>query len=208
MTSRGPQGATCTLESVLAAAPLLGIRRVTLLAQQLAIELDLAVHGEVAPGELRADLIVVEHPATPFERARLPIAADQHGTPARRAGLPDLGRLLQSWLSEKPLYLEGSVWRPHPEARILGRRADAPVLHGLGRALSLIAQRCIGAPRAYESTLEPVRDLTRLAELASRIVARRRALPPLACIHRPAAAAPRDTPLPKVVVHPSALSAA
>lgn len=196
-----------TLESVLATAPLLGVRRATRLALQLAIELDLAVHGEITPARLSADAILVENPGTTSERARLPIAADQAGMPTRRTGLAELGRLIQGWLSAKPLYLEESVWMPPGAERILRRRADAQVLEPLGRALSLIAQRCIGAPRAYASTIEPVRDLTRLSELTSRIVARRRSLPPVARVHRPRAAQRCAAPLPKVVLHSSALSA-
>jgi hypothetical protein len=204
----GVQARVNTLESVLVASPLLGVRRATRLALQLAIELDLAVRGEVTPAQLRPDAILVENPGTASERARLPIAADQSGTPARRAGLAQLGRLIQGWLSAKPLYLEESIWMPQGAARMLRRRADAQVLHALGRALSLIAQRCIGAPRPYLNTIEPVRDLTRLAELTSRIVARRRSLPPVARVHRPRAVERCAAALPKVVVHPSALSAA
>ena len=190
-----------TLGSVLAELPVLGVRRLTLLALQLATELDLALRCEVTPGSLRLERIFVENAATPLERARLPVATRQLGVQPPRASLREFGLLLAQVLVDKPLYLEESVWIPRKAGvRVLRRRADAEVVHSLGRALHLIALRCSGGPRAYQGTSEVVRDLTKLADLTSRIVARRRAVPPVVSIHRPRLSTPRVPVLPKVLL--------
>jgi len=203
---RPPHGRPPTLGSVLAELPVLGVRRLTLLALQLATELDLALRCEVTPGSLRLESIFVENAATPLERARLPVATRQLGVPPPRASLREFGLLLAQVLVDKPLYLEESVWMPRKAGvRVLRRRADAEVVYSLGRALSLIAQRCSGGPRAYQGTPEVVRDLTKLADLTSRIVARRRAVPPVVSIHRPRMSAPRVAALPKVLLQRASL---
>ena len=190
-----------TLGAVLAELPVLGVRRLALIALELATELDLALRCEVTPDRLSLERIFVENAATPFERARLPVASRQIGAPAPRASLCELGLLLARVLADKPLYLEESVWIPRKAGvRVLRRRADAEVVHSLGRALSLIAQRCTGGPRAYQGTPELVRDLTKVADLTSRIVARRRAVPPVVSIHRPRVSTPRGAVLPKVLL--------
>jgi hypothetical protein len=179
----------------------LGVRRLALIALELATELDLALHCEVTPDRLNLERIFVENAATPFERARLPLASRQLGAPAPRASLREFGLLLARVLADKPLYLEESVWMPRKAGvRVLRRRADAEVVHSLGRALHLIALRCAGGPRAYQDTPELVRDLTKLADLTSRIVARRRAIPPVVSIHRPRGSTPRVAALPKVLL--------
>jgi len=120
---------------------------------------------------------------------------------APQLSMPELGALLERLLAHKPLYLEQSpLERPSGGVGPLRRRADAVVLHALGRALSLIAQRCRTAPRAYASRRELVRDLTKLAEVTRRIVERRRALPPVVCVVRPRPGVPRRARLPKVML--------
>lgn len=120
---------------------------------------------------------------------------------APQLSMPELGALLARLLAHKPLYLEQSPLEP-PRGAVgpLRRRADAVVLDALGRALCLISQRCSSAPRAYLSRRELVRDLTKLAEVTRRIVERRRAAPPVVCVHQPKPGAPRAPRLPKVML--------
>src|SRR5262249_51383745 len=155
-----------------------GARRLTLIAAQLAGELELALRTGVTPGQLRPDSIRVENVGTPFERVRLPWAAQQVERPDGRAALRELGWLIGGVLADKPLYLEESMWMPPNATRVLRRRADAEVVHAIGRALLLIAQRCIGSAQPHESPMPPVQDLGRLAAVVGRIVAQRRACPP------------------------------
>ena len=189
------------LAALLALSPTLGVRRLTLLAWQLASELELAASTGVTPGRIAAETVRIENAGTPFERARLPLARQQADAPEPRSGLCDLGLLLQRLLADKPLYLEESVWMPpQAGARVLRRRADAEVLHSIGRALSLIARRCIGSQRTYRAPSELVQDLNRLAQLVGRIVACRRAAPPVVRLCQPRPATPADPRLPSVVV--------
>jgi hypothetical protein len=188
------------LDAVLASCPALGARRLTLIAAQLAAELDLALRTEVTPGKIRADSISVENAGTPFERVRIPWAAQQTERPDARAALRELGWLIGGLLADKPLYLEESVWMPPHATRVLRRRADAEVVHAIGRALMLIAQRCIGSSRAYESAAPLLRDLNRLSVVVSRIVAQRRASPPVVRVSRPRPASSPCASLPSVMI--------
>lgn len=188
------------LDAVLASSPALGARRLTLIAAQLAGELELALRTEVTPGKIRADRINVEHAGTPFERVRLPWAAQQAERADARTALRELGWLIGGVLADKPLYLEESMWMPPHATRVLRRRADAEVVHAIGRALMLIAQRCIGSSRPYESPTPLVQDLNRLAAVVGRIVAHRRACPPTVYIARPRPAATPGASLPSVMI--------
>jgi hypothetical protein len=188
------------LDAVLASSPALGVRRLTLIAAQLAGELELALRTEVTPGKIRADSINVENAGTPFERVRLPWAAQQAERPDARTALRELGWLIGGVLADKPLYLEESLWMPPHATRVLRRRADAEVVHAIGRGLMLIAQRCIGSSRPYESPTPLVRDLNRLAAVVGRIVAQRRARPPAVYVSRPRPPAPPCPSLPSVVI--------
>jgi hypothetical protein len=188
------------LDTVLASSPAIGVRRLTLIAAQLAGELDLALRTEVTPGKIRADSINVENAGTPFERVRLPWAAQQADRPDVRSALREFGWLLGSVLADKPLYLEESMWMPPHATRVLRRRADAEVVHAIGRALLLIAQRCIGSSRPYESATSLLRDLNRLAAVVSRIVAQRRACPPAIYVSHPRPAASPCVTLPSVMI--------
>jgi hypothetical protein len=195
------------LDAVLASCPALGARRLTLIAVQLAGELELALRTEVTPGKIRADTISVENAGTPFERVRIPWAAQQTDRPDARAALRELGWLLGGLLADKPLYLEESVWMPPHATGVLRRRADAEVVHAIGRALMLVAQRCIGSSRAYTSAAPLLRDLNRLSAVVGRIVAQRRASPPIVHVSRPRPVAPPRPGLPSVVVSGTELSA-
>jgi len=188
------------LATVLASSPALGARRLTLIAAQLAGELELALRSEVTPGQIRADSINVENAGTPFERVRLPWAAQQAERPDARTSLRELGWMIGGVLADKPLYLEESMWMPPHATRLLRRRADAEVVHAIGRALMLIAQRCIGSCRAYESPTPLVQDLNRLAAVVGRIVAHRRVCPPIVSIARPRPAAKPCASLPSVMI--------
>jgi hypothetical protein len=188
------------LAAVLASSPALGARRLTLIAAQLAGELELALRSEVTPGAIRADSIHVENVGTPFERVRLPWAAQQAERPDTRAALRELGWLICGVLADKPLYLEESMWMPPHATRVLRRRADAAVVHAIGRALTLIAQRCIGSSRPYNSPAPLVQDLNRLAAVVARIVAQRRACPPTVYVSRPRPAATCCASLPSVMI--------
>jgi hypothetical protein len=188
------------LDTVLASAPAVGVRRLTLIAAQLASELELALRTEVTPGKIRADSINVENAGTPFERVRLPWAAQQAERPDARSALRELGWLIGGVLADKPLYLEESMWMPPPATGVLRRRADAEVVHAIGRALMLIAQRCIGSSRPYESPTPLVQDLNRLAAVVGRIVANRRACPPTVYLVRPRPSAAPCASLPSVMI--------
>ena len=188
------------LDAVLASSPALGARRVTLIAAQLAGELALALRTEVTPGTIRADCIHVENAGTPFERVRIPWAAQQAERPDARAALRELGWLIGGVLADLPLYLEGSVWMPPHATRVLRRRADAEVVHAIRRALMLIAQRCIGSSRPYESPAALLRDLNRLAAIVDRIVAQRRARPAIVHVCQPRPAATPRASLPSVMI--------
>lgn len=192
------------LDAVLASSPALGARRLTLIAAQLAGELELALQTEVTPGKIRADSIKVENVGTPFERVRLPWAAEQAERPDARAALRELGWLIGGVLADKPLYLEESIWMPPHATRVLRRRADAEVVQAIGRALLLIAQRCIGSSRPYESAAPLVQDLNRLAAVVGRIVTHRRACPPPVHISRPRPAATPCASLPSVMISSTA----
>ena len=196
--AQGTRGAK--LDAVLASSPILGARRLTLIALQLASELQLAFQTEVTLAKIRADSISVEHAGTPFERARVPWAALQTETPDLRAGLRELGWLIGGVLADKPLYLEESMWMPPHATRVLRRRADAEVVYAIGRALRLIAQRCISSSRTYESPTPLVHDLNRLAAVVGRIVAQRRASPPTVYVCRPHAATTPSAVLPSVMI--------
>jgi hypothetical protein len=188
------------LDTVLASSPVLGARRLTLIAAQLAGELELALRGEVTPGKIRADSISVENAGTPFERVRLPWAAQQAERPDTRTALRELGWLIGGVLADKPLYLEESMWMPAHATRVLRRRADAEVVHAIGRALMLIAQRCIGSSRPYDSPTPLLADLNRLAAIVGQIVAHRRACPPPVHVSLPRPAATPCASLPSVMI--------
>ena len=188
------------LATVLASSPAIGARRLTLIAAQLAGELELALRTEVTPGQIRADSINVENAGTPFERVRLPWAVQQAQRPDARTALRELGWMIGGVLADKALYLEESMWMPPHATRVLRRRADAEVVHAIGRALLLIAQRCIGSSRPYESPTPLVQDLNRLAAVVGRIVAHRRVCPPTVYVARPRPAAAPCACLPSVMI--------
>jgi hypothetical protein len=92
------------------------------------------------------------------------------------------------------------MWMPPHATRVLRRRADAEVVHAIGRALMLIARRCIGSARPYQSATPLLRDLNRLAAVVTRIVAHRRACPPIVHVSRPRPAASPCASLPSVMI--------
>lgn len=193
------------LSDVVKVLPALGARRSVLLALQLATELDLAHQSGFTPGRIALDSVRLQRAGTPFEQALFePGTRKRLGPGDEERDMRALGVLIKGLALAKPMYLEGSIWTPRGRgaARVLGRRADAEVVRAICRALTLIADRCLGVRGSYESTFELVGDLGKLAAVAGRIVSRRRAPAPVVSLAspRPRARAPQSS-LPKVIIN-------
>jgi len=193
------------LQDVVEGLPALGARRSILLALQLATELELAHQSGFRPGPIELRTVRVQRAGTPFEQAMFEPATRKRLAPGEeQRDTRALGLLFKQLALAKPMYLEGSMWSSAggDAARALRRRADEEVVIALCRALTLIADRCLGLRGTYESTFELVGDLAKLARVASRIVARRRALAPIVGLGspRPRAQA-HPIRLPKVIIN-------
>jgi hypothetical protein len=172
-----------------------GTARLARLLHQLATELELALRSGVCCAPLSPDSILVDLPGTRWERARLPLSAQQSDTPELQPVLRELGALIEQLLAQLSLCVEESL---APTARAPAqRRADQPLVHAWRRALGAIARRCSSAG-AYRSAAELVRDLERLSGVSQRIVARRQ-LPPRVYVCQPRPAQQQAT-LPKVML--------
>ena len=177
----------------------------TLLAIQVLTELDLAQQASVALLPVSEATIRLARPSTPFEQATL--ARDPSGlfsAEQELLGLRALGTLLLELLNKR-LFLEDSV--PDANGRFGGaplqRRADMPVLNGVHRGLTGIAQRCAGSALApYERAAEAAEDLVKLVRVVQRLIVARRPPPPVVACHWPRPArSGTPQPLPKVLVH-------
>jgi hypothetical protein len=173
-----------TLEEVWAAAPFIGARRLTLLMLQVLTEIAGAQRAAFALEPITARSVELQRPSTPLEQAVVRRARAEPFVPEQeRLGLIEAGTLLQELL-QKRLFLEDSL--PDADRRFGGtplpRASDAELLNGVHRALSAIAQRCVGVLHAYTSAETAISDLSKLADLLQRSIARRRpARPTVAC---------------------------
>jgi hypothetical protein len=193
-----------SLDEVLAQIPALGVRRLILIALQLATELDLAQQSGVAHEPVSAFSVRLERAGTPFEQALLTPASEPAGVCPAERSLSEFGAVLVQLLQRKPLYLEGSVWAPASKSHVaMSRRADADVLASLRRAVALIADKCQGGRPGshYDNAFDVAQDLAKLASITGRIVVRRRPLAPLRALTQPRRRAELGRePLPKVII--------
>jgi hypothetical protein len=160
-----------------------GAWRLIRLPAQLATELELAERCGVSLGEVGLDGVRLERAGTPLEQARIcGVGIDATEPEQRQAHLRRLGALIEELLS-KPLYLDGSVWVPpgYTNDRVRMRRADAPLVNRLTRALRSIANGCSGT---YASAADLSRDLFKLAAIANRMVLNRRPPDPVYLYNR------------------------
>lgn len=184
---------------------MLGAHRSVLIALQLATELDLAHQSGSTPGNVALASVRRERAGTPFEQALFAPGARRRLEPGdEERDMRALGGLIQALAQARPMVLERSLCAPRGRQLVRGlvRRADEDVVRALCRALTLIADRCLGRRGRYESTFELVSDLAKLALVTGRIVIRRRALPPVVSLGFPR---PRATAcpsaLPKVIIN-------
>jgi hypothetical protein len=192
-----------TLAEVVGALPALGVRRAILISLQLATELDLASASGVSPGPITLDSVRIERLGTPFEQALLPSDARVDACERSVAhDLGELGALMSELLTHKPVYLEQSLWSA--DTGPLGRRADREALSALRRALALIAEHCRAGSDRYTNAFDVASDLSKLANIATRIVQRRHT-PSIVAVHRPPPRSRTSSKrLPKVVIRAEA----